>query len=77
MTVMEKEGCILTEQKMAEFERYLHTEEHQKATVEKYLRNVRFFASWLREGERQGRVSREAVTQWKAHLQDAGYPPAQ
>lgn len=76
MTVMEKEGCILTEQKMAEFERYLRAEGHQRATVEKYLRNVRFFASWLGEGERQGRLSREAVTQWKAHLQDAGYAPS-
>ena len=57
MTVMEKDNSMLTERKIAEFEQCLKAEEHQKATVEKYLRNIRFFASWLQGGE----ITREAV----------------
>ena len=63
---------ILTEEKMAKFERYLREEEHREATVEKYLRNVRFFACWL--GERN--VSKEAVAEWKTYLQREGYAPS-
>lgn len=62
---------ILTEEKITEFQRYLLREEHRKATVEKYLRNVRFFACWL-----EGRgITRETVVQWKAYLQKKGYAP--
>ncbi len=57
MTVMGKDNSMLTERKIAEFEQCLKAEEHQKATVEKYLRNIRFFASWLQGGE----ITREAV----------------
>ena len=51
------EGYRLTEERVAGFRDHLEGEEHGKATVEKYVRNVRFFAAWLDGGE----VSREAV----------------
>ena len=59
------EGYRMTEERVAGFRDHLEGEEHGKATVEKYVRNVRFFAAWLDGGE----VSREAVARWKAHLQ--------
>ena len=65
------EGYRMTEERVAGFREHLEGEEHGKATVEKYVRNVRFFAAWL-EGEA---VSREAVARWKAHLQGEGLAP--
>ena len=65
------EGYRLTEERVAGFREHLEGEEHGKATVEKYVRNVRFFAAWL-DGEA---VSREAVARWKAHLQGEGLSP--
>ena len=66
------EGFALTGEKIREFERYLGEEEHRRATVEKYLRNVRFFARWL-EGRK---IDKEAVAAWKEHLQGEGYAPS-
>lgn len=40
--------------------------------MEKYLRNVRFFARWL-EGRK---IDKEAVAAWKEHLQGEGYAPS-
>ena len=34
----------VTEQEIMEFERYLRNEERERATIEKYLRDVRFSA---------------------------------
>ena len=65
------EGYRMTEERVAGFREHLEGEEHGKATVEKYVRNVRFFAAWL-DG---GAVSREAVARWKAHLQGEGLAP--
>ena len=65
------EGYRMTEERIAGFREHLEGEEHGKATVEKYVRNVRFFAAWL-DG---GAVSREAVARWKAHLQGEGLAP--
>ncbi len=67
----EMDGYRLTEDKIAGFEEHLRGEEHGVATVEKYLRNVRFFAAWL-DGEA---VSKEAVARWKAYLQEKGFAP--
>ncbi len=67
----EMDGYRLTEDKIAGFEEHLRGEEHEVATVEKYLRNVRFFAAWL-DGEA---VSKEAVARWKAYLQEKGFAP--
>ena len=39
------EGYRLTEERVAGFRDHLEGEEHGKATVEKYVRNVRFFAA--------------------------------
>lgn len=65
------DGYRLTEDKMAGFAEHLKGEEHGSATIEKYLRNVRFFAGWLGGGA----VTKEAVAGWKAHLQEEGFAP--
>ena len=62
---------IITNEKLANFERYLWEEEYQSATIEKYMRNVRFFGVWLSDRE----ITKETVTQWKAYLQREGYAP--
>lgn len=40
-------GYRLTEDKLAGFAEHLKGEEQGDATIEKYVRNVRFFAQWL------------------------------
>ena len=65
------EGHRLTMDKLAGFAEQLKREERGAATIEKYVRNVRFFAEWL-----DGRaVTKEAVAGWKAHLQGQGFAP--
>ena len=64
-------GYVLTEEKLAAFEAYLRKEEHEKATIEKYIRNVQFFARWL-EGKA---VTKETVAEWKSFLQKEKYAP--
>lgn len=62
----------VTEKEILEFESYLRNEERGNATVEKYLREVRFFGNWL-----SGRmIARESVIEWKEYLQKEGYVPA-
>ncbi len=65
-------GHGLTEAMLAAYERHLKEEEHKESTVEKYMRDIRFFASWI--GERE--VDKTAVLEWKEHLQRKGLAPA-
>ena len=61
--------CGMMEQEILEFEGYLRSQERERATIEKYLRDVRFFCAWL--GRRP--LTREAVIEWKELLQEKGY----
>lgn len=62
----------VTEKEILKVESYLRNEERGNATVEKYLREVRFFSNWL-----SGRmIARESVIEWKEYLQKEGYVPA-
>lgn len=59
-------------QKIEAFEHYLRLEEKSMATIEKYLRDIRSFASWL-----DGRaITKELTTEWKKYLLEKGYAPA-
>ena len=53
------------------FHQFLREDEREVSTIEKYLRDVRFFAEWL--GDQP--VSKEAVSRWKEHLQKTGCQP--
>mgnify|MGYP005811284231 CR=1 FL=1 len=53
------------------FGRYLHGEERELGTIEKYCRDVRNFVAWLAERE----VDKSMVVEWKEHLRAAGYAP--
>ena len=58
-------------QKIEAFEHYLRLEEKSMATIEKYLRDIRSFASWL-----DGRaITKELTTEWKKYLLEKGYAP--
>ena len=46
------------------YDRKLKEAEHAVATREKYLRSIPAFAAWLGDGS----VTKDAVTEWKAHL---------
>ena len=61
----------LTAERIAAFEQYLRTEERATGTIEKYLRDVRAFALWLKSRE----VTRETGTGWREHLLARGYAP--
>ena len=54
------------------YDRKLKEDEHAAATREKYLRSVRAFAVWL-DG---AAVTKEAVTEWKAHLAERRQAPS-
>ena len=59
----------ITLEQIQGFRAHLHREERAPGTIEKYLRDVRFFAAWL--GERE--ISKEVVASWKEHLVSSGY----
>ncbi len=62
---------ILTPQLIVAFNAYLVTEEKSRNTIEKYLRDVRAFASFLAERM----VTKETVIAYKNHLLEQGYAP--
>lgn len=64
--------CRVTEERIGEFAKHLKGEEHSKATIEKYVRNIRFFAAWL--GGRG--VTKELTADWKASLQEEKFAPS-
>ena len=54
------------------YDRWLRQEERADATREKYLRSIRAFAAWLGSAA----VTKDAVTEWKAHLAGQHQAPA-
>ena len=64
------ERCITT-QDLSDFADDLRREERSQGTQEKYLRDVRTFATWL--GDRA--VTRENAAGWRDHLTQTGYCP--
>ena len=55
---------ILEPKQMQEFEFHLRNEERSAATIEKYMRDVRFFASFIRDTE----ISKQTVLEYKSKL---------
>jgi len=55
---------ILEPKKMREFEFHLRNEERSTATIEKYMRDVRFFVSFIREAE----IDKQTVLDYKSKL---------
>lgn len=64
---MKKKG--LKAQDITEFHAYLIREEKSRATVEKYLRDIRAFADFTGGAE----VTKEQVLAWKTRLVEKGY----
>jgi len=62
---------IITNKRLSAFENCLRAEEREPATIEKYLRDVRFFAVWA--GGRG--VTKELAIAWKEYLRTEGYAP--
>ena len=54
------------------YDRKLKEDEHAVATREKYLRSIHAFAAWLGDGS----VTKDAVTEWKAHLAERRQAPS-
>lgn len=66
------ESRILTPAHVAAYATQLWAEERAPATIEKYLRNIRFFSAW-----QAGRpVTKEAAARWKEALLARGLAPA-
>lgn len=62
---------VLTPGQIADFKEKLKEEEHEQGTIEKYLRDIQSFMTWM-----NGRpVSKEQVTRWKEHLRISGCQP--
>ena len=64
-------GHILTMNQLVLFQQHLAGEEREQSTIEKYIREIRFFQTWLMERS----VTTEIVASWKSHLRTAGYQP--
>lgn len=63
---------MITDQSLVEFGTYLREEEYGKATIEKYLREVRCFYRWL--GGRN--VDKKITAEFKNNLQEKEYAPS-
>ena len=64
-------GHILTMDQLVLFQQHLAGEEREQSTIEKYMREVRSFQTWL-----TGRpVTTKIVASWKNHLRTEGYKP--
>ena len=62
---------ILTMDQLVLFQQHLAGEEREQSTIEKYIREIRFFQTWL-----TGRsVTAEIVARWKNYLRAKGYQP--
>lgn len=61
----------ITSQQIEAYTQYLRAEEKSIATMEKYLRGVCAFASWLDGRE----ITKELAANWKAHLASQNYAP--
>ena len=61
----------ITAERISAFSDHLRRAERSAGTIENYLRHVRAFAAWL--GDRP--VTRQAASDWKAHLLSQGYSP--
>ena len=63
------EGHILESDQLKLFQQYLQLEEREESTIEKYLRDLQLFETWLR-----GKlVTAEIVADWKNFLRANGY----
>ena len=62
---------ILTDSQIVSVQQHLKSEEREQSTIEKYLRDLGFFAVWLAGRE----VTAELVAEWKNHLRIEGYKP--
>ena len=60
-------GRFLTQEKISHFKEHLILEERSTATVEKYIRDVKVFSAFVNGAE----VTKEAVIEYKKHLQDS------
>lgn len=63
---------LISENLIQEFKQFLFREERSPGTVEKYLRDMHVFCTWL--GDQA--VTKEAAIGWKEHLQEEHYAPA-
>lgn len=68
---MNNENKQLTPDVIRAYQNHLLQEERSPGTIEKYMRDVRAFACWLKGRE----VSPEQTSAWKEHLRKAGYAP--
>ena len=59
---------IITSKKIKDFEIYLRNEERSKTTIEKYMRDVRYFTSFVGDVE----IDKKRVLDYKSKLSD-GY----
>lgn len=62
----------ISQSHIAAYARFLRQEERAPATIEKYLRDVRSFVSWLNSKP----VTRQLAAEWKSHLLSEGLSPA-
>ncbi|MCI9142814.1 MAG: tyrosine-type recombinase/integrase [Lachnospiraceae bacterium] len=74
---------LIDSKMMDDYREYMRREEYSEGTVQKYLRDIRAFATWKAECENGGDAmpagnvvaDKEAAAGWKAYLVEEGYAP--
>lgn len=66
------EKFIITKEKVEKFALHLKSEERSKATIEKYLREIRQYMDWMPNDS----VTKDTVGCWKTYLVEQGCAPA-
>ena len=76
------ENRYVTEESLIRFQGFLKQEERSAGTIEKYMRDVKNFAAWIKEQSSMSsgfsccKVTKDTAIRWKQHLLQSGRAPS-
>lgn len=76
------ENRYITKESLIQFHRFLQQEERSTGTIEKYMRDVKNFAAWIKEQSSMSsgfsccEVTKDIVIRWKQYLLQSGRAPS-
>ena len=76
------ENRYVTEESLIQFHRFLQQEERSTGTIEKYMRDVKNFAFWIKDqssvpsGFPCCEVTKDVAIRWKQYLLQSGRAPS-
>lgn len=76
------ENRYITKESLIQFHRFLQQEERSTGTIEKYMRDVKNFAVWIKEQSSMSsgfsccKVTKDTAVRWKQYLLQSGRAPS-